>query len=859
MALRDRVYSLETEYAINFYSQDGQGPGEGGIIEVLSELVSEDYGLSNSSFFVNGSKLAYDVGHAEWSLPECRSAYEAAAYDKAADHLLIKIAPQANKRLAANGHEGHLIVTKNNVDSFGHSYGCHENYQMQRDAALLTQEEFIRYIAQSLVPFLVSRQIFTGAGRLVVASPPNSYYELSQRASFIEMVVSGDTTRERPIFNLGREGEPFASGNSRRVHLILGDANLSGWAIWIKLGTTGLLLRLIEDLFIGPVPILIDPVAALQTISRDLAGTVTVPLRDGGQMTALDIQWEYYDLVDEYLTLFGATSQDEALMEAWGKALEDFGHDPMLLRDRADWAIKKQMLDVFARQQGFSLDELPTDRRILTDLQAFDLRYHELSGEGLYHRLYQPDTLITAAEVHQAQESPPPHTRARLRGEAIRMGRQYDLAVRVERWMDLSFEKDLVNLDHPLEFDHPLFVEWEQPWLKLEADVRLRPRDSELRSRLGKCYLSQGRDAAAVDALRATVDLAPDDMTYESDLAGALLLTGQYAQAVEWFERVTQVGIGGPGYSSDLNGLGDAHRFQLHFASAIECYRRALQINTDSVEALTNLGTTHLKQGDIDAAFHHFQNASVPPHAHPMALVGLAVIHTSRGQHRQAAVLYASATAQLLESGNDPMFMKPARRYFEAVIALAQNIEGGLSLLQQALANQTPRAAEGMFAIEPLIALLAAVPDHSPNIDAALALVKDLSVPAYQPDSADQPMSAPGADWLREAFTHPDTAIRLQAIRYTEWRTDETVRLLLIECAQNDPDEQVRRAAVLALGNPALPGREATMQALMTCLHDTSLPVRWAAQSSLEKLSRPEPLPAAVGPDANSDDELFEW
>ena len=230
------------------------------MIDALMQAVSESHGIPASDYLLNGSRLAHDVGHAEWSLPECRSAREAAAYDKAADHLFMEtVVPRAEKRLARDGFTGRLAVTKNNADNFGNSYGSHENYQMKRNADLLTDDDFVRYIAQALVPFLTTRQLLSGSGRLVgqraFRGGQSLRYEISQRSSFIQTVVSRDTTRARPIFNLGREGESFTVGNFRRLHLIMGDANLSGWATWIKLGSTGLMLRLVEDLFFDEVPV----------------------------------------------------------------------------------------------------------------------------------------------------------------------------------------------------------------------------------------------------------------------------------------------------------------------------------------------------------------------------------------------------------------------------------------------------------------------------------------------------------------------------------------------------------------------------------------------------------------------------
>ncbi len=468
MALQDRVYSLETEYAISFFGDEGTSPGASAMVDVLSQALAERYGLSSTIYLVNGSLLVHDVGHAEWALPECRSAREAAIYDKAADHLFYQVVPRAQQLFEAQGIHGRLVVTKNNADNYGHTYGCHENYQMMRDADLLTQEHFVRYMAHVMVPFLVSRQLLVGSGRLITRRGPGGAelrYELAQRSAFIQTIVSRDTTKDRPIFNLGREGESFAVGNFRRLHPILGDANLSGWATWIKLGSTGLLLRMVEDLFIERPPALCSPLAALKTLAGDITGREKVQLQDGRALTAVELQWEYYNYADAYLTLLGASDEDEALMEEWGRALEDCEQDPMRLRDRADWAIKKQILNTFLQRLGCSFAHPPADPGVLTDLQALDLRYHEISPDGLYSRLYPVDTLISEEEIARAQQYPPPHTRANVRGTAVRLGRELGVTVYTNGWMDVSIEGEVLDLRDPMEIDHPVMLKWTHaPW-----------------------------------------------------------------------------------------------------------------------------------------------------------------------------------------------------------------------------------------------------------------------------------------------------------------------------------------------------------------------------------------------------------
>ena len=200
MSLQERVFGLETEYAINFYPEgSSQIPDNRVIVQALQSVLVKDHGAFGTEFLEMGAKFHYDVGHAEWGLPECRTAHEAAVYDKAADHLLAEALPDAEQILRQRNFRGNLFIAKNNVDSQGNTYGCHENYLMLRDTELLVGDHFLRYLARCLIPFLVTRQIFTGAGRTLIDPLGQPIFELSQRAAFIDTVVSRETTSERPL------------------------------------------------------------------------------------------------------------------------------------------------------------------------------------------------------------------------------------------------------------------------------------------------------------------------------------------------------------------------------------------------------------------------------------------------------------------------------------------------------------------------------------------------------------------------------------------------------------------------------------------------------------------------------------
>ncbi len=743
MALQDRIFSLETEYAISFYSDSERKPGTGTIVDVLMRAVAESHGIPTSDYLLNGSRLAHDVGHAEWSLPECRSAREAAVYDKAADHLFIEtVVPRAEKRLARDGFIGRLAVTKNNADTFGNTYGCHENYQMKRNADLLMDEDFVRYVAQAFVPFLVTRQILAGSGhltsqRVLGGSGQNIHYELSQRSGFIQTVVSRDTTRSRPIFNLGREGESFTVGNYRRLHLIMGDANMSGWATWIKLGSTGLMLRLAEDLFFDDVPTLRDPVSALKAISRDPAAKV--PLQNGDQMTALDIQWRYYDLADAYLTLFDTTNEDEELMEEWGKALEDFEQDATRLRDRADWAIKRQMIDRFLQQHDLTMNEPVTDAAIITELQALNLRYHELSPEGLYSRVYPADTLLTAEEITAAQEYPPPYTRARIRGEIIRLVKECGLQGGADRWMDVDLQNERLTIADPLEFDHPRLAVWDRPWALLEESVRREPDNEAQHYKLGKTYQSVGLYQRALVSLRTAVERKPDNLVHVYDLARTLLMLGLYDEAVKWYEKYNQLVMFDDQYIRDEISIGDAYRLAGDDQKAFQTYRKAVRDESIIAPlAYCKMALAYLKRAEVQSAETYFKKSLQTSTERLMTCVGLGAIHAARGDDDQARIFFQDALAAALSRA----ILAPtesAVRYFRAVAHIGLAHESGLDVLNAALENQTAEAAEGIYAIAPLLKLLAESPTPPQDARAAFERVQEVHILIDQPDSSEPP------------------------------------------------------------------------------------------------------------------------
>jgi len=462
--VRERIFSLETEYAISFRTERGsESPESRKIVEALRRPLVEQCGISGSAFLVNGSKFHHDMGHAEWSLPECRSAREAAVYDKAADHLLGTVIPQAERQLAAQGHRGRLLVVKNNADAEGHTYGCHENYMAESETDWLNREDHLRLTVRYLVPFLVTRQIFCGAGRVGFGPrlEEGFGFQVMQRADFIDSVVSKETRRERAIVNIGRETEPLATGNYRRLHLILADTNLSGWATYLKMGTTGLILRMLEDLSFGDIPHLQDPLDALRQISRDPSCRTRVRLRDGREVTAVEIQRVYLEQAQAYFKSDEPSPQEQEILRLWEETLNLLEQNPMALFGKVDWVTKKHLMDRYLEKTGLGWERDLRDQPAYYELLRMDIQYHNLSPqEGLFYRLLRGklDTLASDHEIHQAKSVPPPYTRARIRGDVIAAARRTGMRVEVDKWERVEVGNYGIAIDNPLDFVAPEVV-----------------------------------------------------------------------------------------------------------------------------------------------------------------------------------------------------------------------------------------------------------------------------------------------------------------------------------------------------------------------------------------------------------------
>lgn len=366
------------------------------------EEIKGDLVLSNGARFYN------DHAHPEYSTPECTTLHELIAQDKAGERVLWECARRRNARIADGQPERTVRLYKNNTDFIGHSYGCHDNYLMAREAP------WERIVAGS-VPFLVTRQIFAGAGKLGVEGEDHAaqpgIFQISQRSDFFSVLVSIDTMNRRPIVNT--RDEPHADTSKyRRFHVIIGDANMNEVATALKIGTTSLVLELIEK---GRAPALelADPVETAKAISRDTGFHWMVRLADGRTIPAIEIQRLYLDAALRYCD----RTHEEArwVLAEWEAILDDLQADPMRCTDRVDWAAKKYLLELFRESEHLDWSD--------PWLQSIDMEYHNINPTaGLYHEMLRTCAVrrfLDEDEIRDAIFQPPTTTRAFFRGRAV--------------------------------------------------------------------------------------------------------------------------------------------------------------------------------------------------------------------------------------------------------------------------------------------------------------------------------------------------------------------------------------------------------------------------------------------------------
>ncbi len=403
-----RIFGIENEYGVTctFRGQRRLSPDE--VARYLFRRVVS-WGRSSNVFLRNGARLYLDVGsHPEYATPECDSAVDLVTHDKAGERILEGLLVDAERRLREEGIAGDIYLFKNNTDSAGNSYGCHENYLVGRHG------EFSR-LSDVLIPFLVSRQIVVGAGK-VLQTPRGAVYCVSQRAEHIWEGVSSATTRSRPIINT--RDEPHADAERfRRLHVIVGDSNMNESTTLLKVGATDLVLRMIEAGVVLRDLTLENPIRAIREISHDITGRRTVKLANGREASALDIQREYHSKAVDFVDRRGGDATVKRVLDLWGRTLQAVETQDLSLVDREiDWVTKYQLIERYRAKHGL---ELSSPR-----VAQLDLAYHDVNRDrGLYYLLEKKGAVTRATTdlaIFEAKNLPPQTTRARLRGEFIR-------------------------------------------------------------------------------------------------------------------------------------------------------------------------------------------------------------------------------------------------------------------------------------------------------------------------------------------------------------------------------------------------------------------------------------------------------
>jgi Pup amidohydrolase len=389
-----------------------------------SQLTDEDIGLANV-ILTNGARLYVDHAHPEYSAPETTGPRDAVRWDKAGERVMAEAARRAAEVPGAHP----IMLYKNNTDNKGASYGTHENYLMKRETPF---SDIVRH----LTPFFVSRQVVCGAGRVGIGQDGGEHgFQISQRADYFEVEVGLETTLKRPIINT--RDEPHADAERyRRLHVIIGDANLSEISTYLKLGTTALVLSMIEDGFIA-VDLAVDqPVRTLHRVSHDPDLRTLVTLRSGRTLTAVQLQMEYYELARKYVEeRWGSDADAETrdVLGRWEDVLTRLESDPMSLAGQLDWIAKRELLEGYRRRDGLGWDAA---RLHLVDLQYADVR----PDKGLYNRLAargRVARLFTEEEVAGAVSGPPQDTRAYFRGRCLE---QYADHVAAASWDSVIFD-----------------------------------------------------------------------------------------------------------------------------------------------------------------------------------------------------------------------------------------------------------------------------------------------------------------------------------------------------------------------------------------------------------------------------------
>ncbi len=378
--------------------------------------------IARNKTLVNGARFYVDHAHPEYSCPEVTNARDLVIHEKAGERI-VEMARQEADALLPDGSQ--MLIYKNNSDRKGNSYGAHENYLMDRRTSF-------KQIVEDLMPFFVTRQVYTGAGKVGSENRgPHCDFQVSQRSDFFETEVALDTMVKRPIINT--RDEPHADREKyRRLHVICGDSNLSEYTIYLRTGATSLILSMIEDGAIKRDLSLRDPVRSIKETSYDPTCTKELQLDDGKRLTAVQIQAEYLDMALKYVATRGADPMTKDILSKWEHVIDCLGRDPMELDQQIDWVMKKSLIEQFMDRKSIGWDA--------PQVHMLDLQYHDLRPEkGLYYileRQGRAERIVTDEEISAAILEPPDDTRAYFRGECLR---RYGASVFGVNWDSISF------------------------------------------------------------------------------------------------------------------------------------------------------------------------------------------------------------------------------------------------------------------------------------------------------------------------------------------------------------------------------------------------------------------------------------
>ena len=439
-----RIYGLENEYGIICTSDRRGGKAlsiQNAVMYLFREIISGR--MYPDVFLENGARFYQDIGcHPEYATPECDDVSDLVSHDKAGERIIERLSIAAERKMQADGFLGRISVFKNNTDTPGNTYGCHENYLMDRRVSF-------RQLASQLIPFFVTRQVFAGAGK--VKSTNRGGYAISQRAQHIREEISIATTTARGIINT--RDEPHADREKyRRLHVIVGDSNMSEFATYLKIGTTAIVLRMIEDNFIKQRLALRDSVRAIQQISEDVTCTRKVELENGKRLSGVEMQWEYLNCAKQYFEQAESDPITDQILARWEYVLTCLETDPMQLDRELDWVIKKKLIETYVRSRQLKWNS--------AKVMMLDLQYHNIRPElGLYYKLEKEgrvERIVNDDSIEHAMHHPPETTRAKFRGRFVKLANERKILCGVN-WSYIQlyepYQKLFLSTD-PLEAEY---------------------------------------------------------------------------------------------------------------------------------------------------------------------------------------------------------------------------------------------------------------------------------------------------------------------------------------------------------------------------------------------------------------------